>query len=182
MSPRVYCCIAAVAALGCRARYPAIREVALSRNESFVKLESGQTFRLHGRKGAERVTLESFPEAAPPSSLCAEKVPADVSDVVEARCGEDFGCALRKNGTVACWGDNTRYQLARAERGRGMKAELVFGILEATRLFVGPQSACVTLREGGAKCWGANDQGQLGDGRVEDHNVPVYIRILKPGT
>ncbi len=170
-----------LAASACRARYPGIRDIALSRDHSYVQMENGNVYRLQGKKGAELVKMEWFPSFSTPDAACRASLPAEVSDVVEFHCGDDFGCARRKNGTVACWGDNTRYQLARPGRSAAQKPELVFGVLQATRLFVGPQSACVTLREGGAKCWGANESGQLGDGRAEDHNVPVYIRILKGG-
>ncbi len=169
----------ALSASACRARYPAIAEMALASTHSYARMENGTVYRLEGQAGATQVKLESFPSVAPPDEQCKRWLPSEISEVVEFHCGNDFGCARRKNGTVACWGDNTRYQLARPERSVNQNPELVFGILQATHLFVGPQSACVTLREGGAKCWGANDRGQLGDGRTDDHNVPVYVRILK---
>lgn len=173
--------VALVSLLSCRARYPQIEALAIGRTHSYARMQNGRVFKLQGKAGAVAVDKSEFPPLATVSPECQNSVPATVSDVVEVGCGDDFGCARRKNGSVACWGNNEVYQLARPEQGKNMPADLVFGILEATHLFVGGRSACVTLREGGAKCWGANDNGQLGDGRSIHHNVPVYVRILKSG-
>ena len=42
-------------------------------------------------------------------------------------------------------------------------------------LALGDEHGCALLVLGGVACWGDNEEGQLGDGGWESHNVPAYV-------
>ena len=75
---------------------------------------------------------------------------AKLGDVVALR----GGCALRGDGTVACWDDGTRKRDAIAQ---------VAGIADAVELASGDVHHCVRRKSGRVACWGY--VGLLGDGR-----------------
>lgn len=73
-------------------------------------------------------------------------VPADLKASAIA-AGGDFTCALRLDGTIACWGDNSQKQLnAPAGRFRSIAA--------------GGSFACAIHDTGALACWGASGNGQ----------------------
>ena len=73
-------------------------------------------------------------------------------------------CALRKSGTVLCWGKNVYGQLGangRNDSPRAVKAPVV-GVVQVE---VGKDFSCARRTAGDVLCWGNNEDGQLGDGR-----------------
>ncbi len=73
-----------------------------------------------------------------------------LADVVALR----HGCALRANGTVACWDEGGRQRDA---------VKAVAGITDAVELVAGDVHYCVRRKTGHVACWGYI--GLLGDGR-----------------
>lgn len=61
--------------------------------------------------------------------------------------GTDYACALRDDGTVACWGDN---RLGKADPPDG----------EFLKVSAGRGHSCGVREDGTAACWGANRYGQ----------------------
>jgi len=86
----------------------------------------------------------------------------DVTDVVALDAGPVHACARRADGTVRCWGDNTRGQLGTEEAVPG-DAPVDPGLACVTDLAVGPDHACAVRSEGSVWCWGDNSLGQRGD-------------------
>lgn len=92
----------------------------------------------------------------------------DITDAGAVAAGERHSCALRKNGTVSCWGNNDYGQL-----GSGTpEAEFdtayptpVAGIVRATAVATSQNHTCAVLENGTVRCWGNNSSGQLGNGR-----------------
>lgn len=88
-----------------------------------------------------------------------------LSDAVDVGAGEMFACALRRGGTVVCWGEASSGQIdSSGERGFA-RPKPIAGIAGAISLAVGGQHVCAALRSGQVKCWGRNTEGQLGDGK-----------------
>ena len=102
-----------------------------------------------------------------------------VTDAIQvvAHAGEGGAtCALRRDGTVLCWG--TGILLG---DGSGMpfrtSAAPVSGIDSATYLCMTQNyGACALLSDGRVRCWGRNlFHGQLGDGTTVDRLTPVDV-------
>lgn len=89
--------------------------------------------------------------------------------------GLDFSCAMLDNGTVKCWGNNTRGQLGKDnsthlgdnanEMGDNLIAINIGSGRTATDLAAGHQFACIKRDNNTQICWGRNGDGQCGVGR-----------------
>lgn len=82
------------------------------------------------------------------------------------RGGVSHTCALLADGTVQCWGGNTKGQLGNGTTSTagGTSAVAVSGLSGVTQLASGGNFNCAVLNTGGIKCWGENSFGQLGIG------------------
>lgn len=88
--------------------------------------------------------------------------------------GEVHTCAILDDGTVKCWGGNSKGQLGLGDSAnRGDDAgEMGDALLPvdlgtgrtATAIAAGGEQTCALLDDATVKCWGANDSGQLGLG------------------
>ena len=117
--------------------------------------------------------------------------------VVELAAGSMHTCARFNNGTVKCWGDNSRGQLGLGDTAsRGTKAGEMGDALPAIdlgpdrtalRIAAGRVHTCALLDDGSVKCWGHNRYGQLGQGSsclsaCEDTSTAVLdLRGDEPG-
>jgi alpha-tubulin suppressor-like RCC1 family protein len=97
--------------------------------------------------------------------------------VAIAASGGEHACALRKDGTVWCWGyaalgqtgDGTNGD-AQGLRLKAVQVRRVSGFLTGiTSVSSGPEyHSCARRNDGTAWCWGFDDHGQLGDGTTGD--------------
>ena len=74
-------------------------------------------------------------------------VPSNVTEVKDVYMGQNDWCAVRLNGTVACWGDNGN----EISNPSGFSA-----INNAIQVTVGDGFACALLSSGTVNCWGNN--------------------------
>ena len=101
----------------------------------------------------------------------------DVTGSFAVTAGGPFTCALVAGGSAKCWGIGVNGEL-----GLGVYVEFhpaagdVSGITGATEIAAGGDHACVIVSGGAAKCWGNNQEGQLGNGTVNncDPSEGVY--------
>jgi alpha-tubulin suppressor-like RCC1 family protein len=83
--------------------------------------------------------------------------------------GERHSCAVRDNGTVACWGDNSLGQLGDGTTTSRLIPVTVGGqsrttlLTQARAVAAGDRHTCAHLVNS-IRCWGDNSFGQLGDG------------------
>jgi alpha-tubulin suppressor-like RCC1 family protein len=92
-------------------------------------------------------------------------------------------CALRMNGTIACWGSNDFGQLGNGQMSPtpSTAAVEVAGITGAVELVAGRYHACARHGAGLVSCWGHNDGGQIGDGTIgTDRPTPVAVTLARP--
>ncbi|HJL28464.1 MAG TPA: hypothetical protein RMI62_05310, partial [Polyangiaceae bacterium LLY-WYZ-15_(1-7)] len=99
-----------------------------------------------------------------------------ISDAVQVSTGLGRSCALRKNGTVACWGRID----GQVSTSLPMAIE---GIDDAKAIDVGGSAhsmvLCAIHQDGGVSCIGGNNSGQLGRGsRGETTMEPARIPDL----
>ncbi|MBN8610872.1 MAG: hypothetical protein J0L92_09830 [Deltaproteobacteria bacterium] len=96
---------------------------------------------------------------------------------VEVALGQYHSCALRRGGSVVCWGENGRGQLGNGARGTEWSSRPtdVSGVSDAVHIAAGASHTCALLSTGSVACWGSNIFGQLGDGTTTTARVPVSV-------
>ena len=112
-------------------------------------------------------------------------VPVQVLNITDATAiasGSRYSCALHRNGTISCWGNNWVGQLGNGQSGDNAHSSVpvqVTGISDATAINTG----CALRQNGTISCWGENSLGQLGNGQVGDHSsVPVQVTGITDAT
>ncbi|BEP11718.1 hypothetical protein acdb102_00290 [Acidothermaceae bacterium B102] len=88
--------------------------------------------------------------------------------------------ALRADGTVWAWGDNSYGQLGNGgpPSERTNVPVQVSGLTDVVGIAAGNQAAYAQRRDGTVWAWGFNASGELGNGSLVNSNVPVQIRAL----
>lgn len=107
-------------------------------------------------------------------------VPVTVSglsnDVVDIATGAYHSCALRSNGSVACWGYNSSGQLGVGDNdNRTTPVDVINLGAAVVQLAAGGNQTCALLADGKLKCWGA---ARIGDGTITSRNLPTHIVAL----
>lgn len=107
--------------------------------------------------------------SAPSESQTPVDVPS-LTDVATVAAAERSTCALKRDGTVFCWGANERGQLGSgvANTTPNPSPIVVSGLDDAIALWAGASHACAVRRAGVVVCWGAGSSGQLGDGLLRE--------------
>lgn len=95
----------------------------------------------------------------------AATTPLDAARAVAIARGSGFGCALRANGRVACWGSNTGGELGQGHSDPVEGAREVVGLDDAVAIAAAQRVGCAVRRTGGVVCWGSARAGELGDAR-----------------
>ena len=76
--------------------------------------------------------------------------------------GGDHTCALMKNKSVKCWGQNNDGVLGNGTIKNALVPVSVTTLTRVTTLTLSAQVACASLQEGAVKCWGYTGDGELG--------------------
>jgi alpha-tubulin suppressor-like RCC1 family protein len=107
-------------------------------------------------------------------------VGGDLGSLEELALGGDHACSRRSDGSIRCWGANTRGQMGVGTSGGEYATPNLAAIdedgapLSATRIVAGVD-ACCARTDDAVRCWGANAFGQLGDGTTLDRNAGVEV-------
>ncbi len=116
------------------------------------------------------------------TSRTTRRVPTLVmglDDATQIAAGSLFTCALRRNGTVLCWGSNNNGELGGGAMGpERLVPGPVAGVEEATRITAGSGHTCVIRRDETVLCWGWNRFSQVGDGTVDGFRRPTVVAGL----
>jgi len=88
-----------------------------------------------------------------------------LADVIQVSAGADHACAVRTDGTVLCWGNNDRGQIARAlsipYAATPAAVALPVG-KKAAKVSCGDGAACVRTITNEVYCWGDNRAAVVG--------------------
>jgi alpha-tubulin suppressor-like RCC1 family protein len=106
------------------------------------------------------------------SNYWARDSKACISRFDRVAAGGNRTCAIRRDRTVACWGEDI-------QSGGSSSPVPVAGLTTVTQLTVGADHACARRENGTVACWGHNDHGQLGNGNTNDSlTTPVSVSNL----
>jgi len=95
--------------------------------------------------------------------------------------GSYFGCAVRSNGTVSCWGQNDSGQMGNSISSNPQLTPLpVDGLTGIDSIAAGAAHACALQSDFAVRCWGNNSNGQLGNGTTNTPNPSAAIATLFP--
>jgi alpha-tubulin suppressor-like RCC1 family protein len=100
-------------------------------------------------------------------------------NVLEVALGLQHTCARKPDGTVKCWGDDSRGQTgtggATADGGVITTPQTV-AITDALHISSGQHHTCVARASGKISCWGDNQDGQLGNGQTNTRSpTPIDV-------
>lgn len=97
-----------------------------------------------------------------------------LSNVIGVSTGNALhSCAVDAEGSVFCWGSNSRGQLG---NGTTIDSNLPVRVSAGgpyVAVSTGDAHTCALTVDGQLRCWGANDGGQLGNGNTADAHAPV---------
>ena len=100
-------------------------------------------------------TSEELEESAVPVQV------ADITDAIAIASSQRHSCALREDGTIACWGDNWGGQLGSGQTGEELEESVVpvqvADITDAIAIATGDQHSCALREDGTIACWGGDD-------------------------
>ena len=90
--------------------------------------------------------------------------------------GFEHACAIRSDGRVLCWGNNTKGQLGDGTLTDSHTPVLVSGLRDVVEVGAGDNFSCALLRDGTVSCWGALRQFFVGtDWQYDRYPTPVRI-------
>lgn len=119
--------------------------------------------------GVEDASVEDADAIAPIEyDASAEPVVCSATPcVTQLVAGDRHFCALVSDGTVRCWGADTRGSLGRGDGAvtdAGATPSAVIGLTGVKQISIGPSSnvTCVVDSQSRVKCWGENGNAQLG--------------------
>jgi alpha-tubulin suppressor-like RCC1 family protein len=110
--------------------------------------------------------------------LRPQQIGKPTSGWVAVTAGSDHACALRRDTTLWCWGDN-----GEGAAGIGSTADNVTRPHQVTTpaadgwasIAVGPDHTCAVRTDSTLWCWGDDWAGQLGVGRTSDGHLPEQV-------
>jgi alpha-tubulin suppressor-like RCC1 family protein len=111
------------------------------------------------------------------------QVPGLIGVVALATAGGDeasdlypgHAMALKSDGSVWAWGDNSFNQLGDGLKTTQVAPVLVPGLSDVVAVAAGPGHSLAVKRDGSLWTWGSNSSGQLGDGTFTDSASPIRV-------
>lgn len=106
--------------------------------------------------------------------------PVTPGNVAELALGKQHSCALMKNGTVQCWGDNSVGQLGvGSDAGAAPSPTPIPGLTNVKHVHAFSEgNTCALMGDGTVRCWGGACCGQLGNGSVVSQYSPQPVTGL----
>ncbi len=104
---------------------------------------------------------------------------SDFSDIKSIAGGENHSLALKNDGTVWAWGDNSKGQLGDGSKTQRINPVQVQNLDHVIFIAAGANHSLAIRNDGSLWAWGDNASGQLGDKAPKPCLTPV--QIFMPG-
>ena len=105
----------------------------------------------------------------------------NLTEVAQIIAGTSHTCAVKNEGTVWCWGNNSFGQLGNNSATVKLTPIQVLGLgasgnlTDVSQITAGSYHNCVIKTDDTVWCWGYNDYGQLGINSTSDKRTPVQV-------
>lgn len=143
-----------------------------------VVLCSDGTVVAWGRNDSGQLGNGSLAHSSTPVAVAGKAL--DGASLVAVSAGDSFTVALRSDGQVVAWGDNTTGALGNGSNARSTKPVLVSRKKELAKRSVvsvaaGGSHVLAICSDGAVVAWGDGSRGQLGNKARKNSNVPVRV-------
>ena len=104
-----------------------------------------------------------------------------LTGVSQVEAGNFYTCALKSNGTVFCWGQNSAGELgdgSNSDRYTPVQVKSADGagyLTGVSQLAAGSYHVCALKSDNTVFCWGNDDTGQLGNGSTTRSFLPLQV-------
>ena len=150
-----------------------VAAIACGRNFGLALLQNGTVMswgeNISGQLGIGNLTQQNIPVAIPSASL---------SNVKAVSGGYQFSLALKNDGTVWAWGDNSYGQLGNNTYTGISTPAQVPGLTNIIAIATGGYHCLALASNGTVWAWGNNADGELGNGSTTNSPVPLQIASL----
>ena len=109
------------------------------------------------------------------TAIFVQVVPTEKTTVPKVEIGDTHSAALKADGTVWTWGNNSDGQLGIGDNVSKTYPIKVMKIENAIDVSVGYYDTVVVKKDGTVWSWGYNGYGQLGDGTSSSRTSPVQV-------
>jgi len=110
-----------------------------------------------------------------------------LTGVTAVAAGRYHSLALKEDGTVWAWGDNSTGQLGDNTTTDRLAPVQVLGpggtgiLSDVTVITAGAYFTAALKNDGTVRAWGSNDCGQMGNNTTSEHAVTTPVQVLGPG-
>jgi len=89
--------------------------------------------------------------------------------------GYQYACAVKKGGSLWCWGNNSAGQLGNGTTTGSSVPVAVLGISNIATVSAGYGVTCTVIRDGSLWCWGDDSNYQLGNKTTVISSAPIFM-------
>lgn len=99
----------------------------------------------------------------------------DLTQIIDISSGFNHSLALRRDGTLWAWGENSFGQVGDSTNIHRKIPKQIYGMTNVIAISAGFTHSLALKADGTVWAWGGNIAGQLGDNSTESKNYPVMI-------
>jgi alpha-tubulin suppressor-like RCC1 family protein len=107
---------------------------------------------------------------------------AGMTGATRVAAGDNFGCAIKSDQSLWCWGNNAYGQLGDNTTMNRVGAAVLSGLTGVVDVVAGWHHVCARRSNGDVLCWGRNTYGQLGDGSTTERRTPTAVAAWRNAT
>jgi len=157
---------------------------AVALSDACAATMSGEVFCWCGPEGEYRFSADPDCEASGGDDYEARQVPG-VTDALTVDNARSYACAVTRESTTVCWGENTQGQLGRNSYGArdvALEPMAMDGLVNALQVQTSDLATCVRTAAGQVFCAGDNSVGLLGQGDSGPQRSarPIQVAGLPP--